>query len=134
MFQWTCSPAHKLMSYLNSRPRFTLILTRWCIVCYHSYCIYPETKRLLQGSAGQIIEIGNLLCSLFWIHIIQELHHLNWNWLCVVRFVLMHRHLPHGDWDWWEATMALRRRGAAGNTVFDIDGDGGHGCTCKIGC
>lgn len=53
------------------------------------------TWRLLQGSAGQIIEIGNLLCSLFWIRITQELHHLNWIWLCVVHFVLKHRHIPH---------------------------------------
>ncbi len=49
-------------------------------------------------------------------------------------FVLKHRHIPHGDWGWWEATTALRRRGAAGSTAFDIDGDGGHGCTCKIVC
>lgn len=55
-------------------------------------------------------------------------------YVCVVHFVLKHRHIPHGDWDWWEATMALRRRGAVGSTAFDIDGDGGHGCTCKIGC
>lgn len=38
------------------------------------------------------------------------------------------------DRDWWEATTALRRRGATGSTSFDIDGDGGHGFTCKIGC
>lgn len=99
-----------------------------------SLLLHPETKRLLQGSVGQIIKIVNLLCGLFWVHITQDLHHLNWNWLCVVHIVLEHRHIPHGDWDRWEATTALRKRGAAGTAAFDIDGDGEHGFTCKIGC
>lgn len=127
------------MSHLNSRPRFTLIHTRLysgiILTRLHHLCYHAQTKRLLQGSVGQIIEIDNLLCSLFWIHITQELHHLNWNWLCVVHFVLKHRYISHtGTGDWWEATTALRRRGASGSAAFDMDGDGGHGGTCKIGC
>lgn len=108
-------------SYLNSRDTFTFLLTRLQIIRLHHQVImlmYPETKRLLQGSVGQIIKIGNLLCSLFWIHITQELHHLNWNWLCVVHFALEHRHIPHGDWDWWESATALWRRGAVGSLAL----------------
>lgn len=65
------------------------------------------------------------------MHITHELHHLNWNWLCVADFVVKHRPIPHGTWDRWEATTALRRREATGNTAFDIDEDGGHGWMLK---
>lgn len=52
----------------------------------------------------------------------------------MVHFVPGRRHIPYGDWHWWESTMALWSRGAAESIAFDIDGDGGHCCTCKIRC
>lgn len=34
-----------------------------------------------------------------WLHITQELHHLNWNWLCEVDLVLKHGRIHQGSRD-----------------------------------
>lgn len=61
--------------------------------------LHSGSERLLRGSTGQIIEIGSPLYGILWLHISQELHHLNWNWLCEVDLVLKHREIQQGSRD-----------------------------------
>lgn len=90
---------------------------------------------MLQGSAGQIIEIRDL-CAVYSGYTLPESCVIGIGIGCVWFALRLSTDIAHAgtDWDWWEATAALRRRGAAGSAAFDIDGDGGHGGTCKIGC
>lgn len=74
-------------------------------------------------------KMGNLLCryALLKNCIIQVKVGCVWFTLCWGS-----RHVPYRDRDWWESATALQSRGAAESVAFDIDGDGGHRCTCKI--
>lgn len=65
---------------------------------YHTFALGErKTATGLYGSNYR--DRQSPIYAILWLHITQELHHLNWNWLCEVELVLKHRRIRRGSRD-----------------------------------